>query len=411
MSHALKLFLRVMHARIYSKCEEKSGETQFGFIKGLGTREALFSIKLLIQKCYDQRQDVFVCFIDYQKAFDNVKHDILLNRLLEIGIDAKDIRIIQELYWNQTAEIRVNKNLSTDTFNVCKGVRQGCILSPILFNIYVEKIFQMALEGESGGIKINGVPINNIRYADDTAILAPTLEDLQQIINKIGDMGNRFGLKINAAKTKLMVIGRQPIINTALTVDGNIIERVPRFKYLGAMINERWDCDEEVKLRTNYAKSTFFKLKNFLLARSLPLTLRLRVVKCYIWPILLYGAETWSLKARTLNRIEAFEMWTLRRLLRVPWTAHATNEEVLRTAGYEREMLNIVKERKVSYLGHILRGDKYYIPKLILQGKIEGRRGPGRKQHSWLRNIRDWCNISDAATIFRRAENGTLHIV
>ena len=99
-----------------------------------------------------------------------------------------------------------------------------------------------------------------------------------------------------------------------------------------------------------------------------------------------------------------------RRLFRVPWTAHATNEEVLRTAGYEREMLNIVKERKVSYLGHILRGDKYYIPKLILQGKIEGRRGPGRKQHSWLRNIRDWCNISDAATIFRRAENGTLHI-
>lgn len=269
----------------------------------------------------------------------------------------------------------------------------------------------MALEEESRGIKVNGIPIDNIRYADDTAILAPTIVDLQHMIDRIDAIGKQFGLTINATKTKLMVIGRQPTINSVLTIDGNIIERVSRFKYLGAMINERWDCDEEVKLRINYAKTTFFKLKNFLLARSLPLTLRLRVIKCYIWPILLYGVETWSLNVGTMNRIEAFEMWVLRRLLRIPWTAHTTNEEVLRTAGCERELLNIVKERKISYLGHILRGSKYHIPKLILQGKIEGRRGPGRKQHSWLRNIRDWCGIRDVATIFRRAENRTLHMI
>ncbi|ENN78857.1 hypothetical protein YQE_04688, partial [Dendroctonus ponderosae] len=189
----------------------------------------------------------------------------------------------------------------------------------------------------------------------DVCMLHRNLEDLQQIMDRIEAMGKSYDLKINATKAKLMVIGRQPIINTALTVDGNIIERVSRLKYLGAMINERWDCDEEVKLRTNYARTTICKHKNFLLTRSLPLALRLRVVKCYIWSILLYGAETWSLKARTLNRIEAFEMWTLRRLLRVPWTAHATNKEILRTAGCEREILNIVKERKVFYLGHILR--------------------------------------------------------
>ena len=87
-----------------------------------------------------------------------------------------------------------------------------------------------------------------------------------------------------------------------------------------------------------------------------------------------------------------------------------SNDQVLLRAGVERELLGIVKQRKTSYLGHILRGDRYSIPKLTIQGKIEGRRGPGRKQHSWLRNIRDWCGVPDAESIFRQAKNNTLVI-
>lgn len=410
MSHALKAFLRVIHSRIYRKCEEMSGDTQFGFIKGLGTREALFSVKLLVQKCYDQRQDVFICFIDYQRAFDNVKHEPLMERLQEIGVDGKDIRIIKELYWQQSAEIRIDGDRTTETFSVLKGVRQGCVLSPILFNIYVEKIFQMALESETRGIKVNGIPINNIRYADDTAILANNLEDLQILLNKLNECGEQFGLHINVAKTKMMVISRHQY-NTHLNINGENIERVTNFTYLGASLNELWDCDEEVKRRIGRAKTTFFKLKNLLLHRNMPLHTRIRVIQSYVWPVMLYGAETWSLKVKSINRIEAFEMWTLRRLLRIPWTEHATNDEVLRRARVDRQLMDTVKQRKVSYLGHILRGRQYSIPRLILQGKIEGRRGPGRKQHSWLRNIRNWSGIPDAATIFRRAEEGTLVIL
>ena len=387
-----------------------SGETQFGFIKGLGTREALFSMKLLVQKCYDQRQNVFICFIDYQKAFDNVKHDLLISRLREIGIDDKDVRIIKQLYFGQSAEIRIRRDLLTQEFNIAKGVRQGGVLSPMLFNIYVEKIFQIALEGVDTGIKINGKPINNIRYADDTAILANNLEDLQDILDRVTEVGEQFGLSINITKTKMMIISRQEFNNINLTINGEAIERVAKFKYLGATLNEKWDCDEEVKIRIGTAKTTYLKMKNILLQRTLPVCLRLRVIKCYIWPILLYGVETWSLKVRTLKRIEAFEMWTLRRMLRISWTEHITNDDVLLRAGVERELLNIVKQRKTSYLGHILRGSRYFIPKLIVQGKIEGRRGPGRKQHSWLRNIREWCGIPDAGSIFRHAENNTLVI-
>lgn len=257
---------------------------------------------------------------------------------------------------------------------------------------------------------MNGIPINNLRYADDTAILADNIEDLQATINAINTIGKDFGLDVNISKTKLMIVSRQPHENAHLYIDNMQIERVNKFKYLGTTLNDKWDNDDEVKIRVAIARSTFVRFNTYLLRQEIPMNLRLRVVKCYIWPILLYGAETWSLKAKSLNRIEAFEMWILRRLLKIPWVDHVSNEQVLQRARTHRQLLDIVKERKTSYLGHILRGPRYILLKTILMGKIEGKRGPGRKQHSWLRNIRNWCNIADAATIFRRAEEGTLHI-
>lgn len=97
-------------------------------------------MRLLVQKCYDQCKDVFMCF-DYPKAFDSVRHDLLMALLKKIGLDGKDIRIIRRLYWDQTAELRIGGTLTTDRIRVCKGVQQSCIFSSLLFNIYVEKIF------------------------------------------------------------------------------------------------------------------------------------------------------------------------------------------------------------------------------------------------------------------------------
>nr|CAH7723606.1 unnamed protein product [Callosobruchus chinensis] len=131
------------------------------------------------------------------------------------------------------------------------------------------------------------------------------------------------------------------------------------------------------------------------------------MVKCYVWSVLLYGAEAWTLKAAAINRIEAFEMRTLRRMLKVSWTEHVRNDYVLRMAGLEdRELFEHIKKRKISYLGHIIRGKRYEFQRLILQGKIEGkRRGIGRKTLSWLRNIRQWTRISDLQSIQEAARN------
>ena len=109
MSHLLKLFLKIIHRRIYKLCEEQIAPTQFGFRNAVGTREALFSIQVLFQRCRDMNYDIYACFIDYQKAFDRVQHYKMIEVLKNVGIDDKDLRIISNLYWNQTAVVRNRK--------------------------------------------------------------------------------------------------------------------------------------------------------------------------------------------------------------------------------------------------------------------------------------------------------------
>uniref|UniRef100_A0A8D8S118 Craniofacial development protein 2 n=1 Tax=Cacopsylla melanoneura TaxID=428564 RepID=A0A8D8S118_9HEMI len=186
MSHLLKVFLKIIHRRIYKLCEEQIAPNQFGFVNAVGTREALFSVQVLFQRCRDVNKDVFLCLIDYQKAFDRVKHDKMVEVLKKIGISERDIQIIVNLYWNQTAVLRVDGE-HTEAVKILRGVRQGCILSPILFNIYSEYIFRESLDEMEEGIPINGVKLNNIRYADDTIVFADSIQALQALMDSIVD--------------------------------------------------------------------------------------------------------------------------------------------------------------------------------------------------------------------------------
>nr|CAH7767443.1 unnamed protein product [Callosobruchus chinensis] len=131
------------------------------------------------------------------------------------------------------------------------------------------------------------------------------------------------------------------------------------------------------------------------------------MVKGYVWSVLLYGAEAWTLKAAAINLIEAFEMWTLIRMLKISRTEHVRNDDVLRMAELEdRELFKHIRKRKISYLGHIIRGERYEFQRMMLQGKIEGgRRGIGRKKLSWLRSICQWMGISDFQSIQEAARN------
>ena len=141
MSHTLKLLLTIINRRIENRIDPTLSQTQFGFRGKKGTRGAVTLFKILIQRALEVNRKIYVCFVDYKKALDRVEHCKLVN-MLENYADEEDVRLIRNLYWEQKARIKIGYSSSEDTCSIQRGVRQGCLLSPRLFNLYAEQIMQ-----------------------------------------------------------------------------------------------------------------------------------------------------------------------------------------------------------------------------------------------------------------------------
>jgi hypothetical protein len=215
---------------------------------------------------------------------------------------------------------------------------------------------------------------------------------------------SKYGLNLNVKKTKVMIVSKNPSANLRISVNGAGLERVQSYKYLGCMVNERWDHSQEIKCRIEQARGVFIKMQDILTNKDLSLDLKMRIVRCYVFPVLLYGMEAWTLTNATERRLQAFELWVYRKILKIHWTDRVQNEVVLRRMKKGLELLDNIKTRKLQYFGHIMRGEKYRLLQLIIQGKIKGRRGPGRRRISWLRNLRQWYGRS-TTSLFRAAVN------
>ena len=377
MSQVTKLLLKIVMDRMQGKIEAELDDAQSGFRQGKGTREGLLNLRLICERHLEVQKYVYICFLDYEKAFDRVRHEPLMQCLSEIGVDGKDIKIIRNLYWDQTASVRIMNELSEE-IRIQRGVRQGCVASPTLFNSYTEKMFRHIINMK--GVNVGGTNYNNLRYADDTALLAGNEKELSELICKINEVGKQFGMNIK--KTKTMVVSKKrnsPKINIA--IDGEQIEQVASYVYLGSLITDDGRCEKEIKRRIMIARSTFTNMRTLLSCRGINLKTRLRAIKCYIWPTLFYGAETWTTTKSLLSRLDAFEMWVYRRVLKISWTEKITNQEVLIRMGTGREIVRQFKTRKLQYLGHLIRHNTSQIQ--LIEGKIEGRRSRGRPRNTW----------------------------
>ena len=374
MSQITKILLRIILKRIRTKLRTQISDQQFGFVPGKGTSNALFALRVLTENVLEVQKDIFVCFVDYEKAFDKVKHANLFNMLNEAGIDGKDMRLMRNLYWKQKATVRVGDEESP-SLEIRRGVRQGCVLSPELFNLYSEVIMRDLLEMD--GIKAGGRNINNIRYADDTVLITDSEEKLQDLVPALVRASGEHGLKLNVSKTKVMVISKADNdISANVEVGGVVLEQVQRYKYLGSVVTKDGRSVEEIKTRIAIAKNAFNKVKHIVTNRSISISLRRRFIKSYVWSTMLYGCEAWTINKDMEKRIEAAEMWFFRRMLKISWTDRVSNDVVLHRAGTKREIMKFIRQRQLRFLGHVMRSQQ--LENVCMTGRIEGQRGRGR---------------------------------
>ena len=200
-------------------------DVQAGFRKDRGTRDQIANICWIIEKAREFQKSIYFCFIDYAKAFDCVDHNKLWKILKEMGIPDHLTCLLRNLDAGQEATVRTGHG-TTGWFQTGKGVCQGCILSPCLFNLHAEYIMRNAgLEEAQAGIKIARRNINNLRYADDTILMAEIEEELKSLLMKLKEETEKVGLKLNIQKTKIMTSG--PF--TTWQIEGERVETVTDF--------------------------------------------------------------------------------------------------------------------------------------------------------------------------------------
>jgi len=185
---------------------------------------------------------------------------------------------------------------------------------------------------------MGGQIIHPVKYADDLVLLAKEEKVLQDMIDKLIEIARWYGVGINVKKTKVMRISRQPF-PVKIMINQKQLENVESFKYLGSILTNDGRRTCEIKCRIAMAKAAFNK-KRTLFTNTLDLELRKKLVKCYVWNIALYGAETWTLRAVDQKYLESFEMWCWRRMEKISWTDHVRNEDVLLRVKEQRNILH-----------------------------------------------------------------------
>ena len=206
------------------------------------------------------------------------------------------------------------------------------------------------LEEAQAGIKIARRNINNLKYADDTTLMAESEEELKSLLMKVKEESEKVGLKCNIHKMKIMAPG--PI--TSWQLNGETMEAVTDFILLGSKMTADGDFSHEIKRHSLLGSKTMTNLVQILKSRDITLQTKVHVVKAMIFLVVIYGCESWTTKKAEYQRIDAFKLWCWRRLLRVPWTARRSNQSILKEISPEYSLEGLMLKLKLQYFGHLM---------------------------------------------------------
>ena len=245
------------------------------------------------------------------------------------------------------------------------------------------------LDEAQAGIKIARRNINNLRYAEDTTLVVESEEQLKSLLMKVKEESEKVGLKLNIQKTKIMASG--PI--TSWQIDRETVGTVTDFIFLGSKITADGDCSREINRYLLLERKAMTNLDSISKSRNITLPTKVHLVKAMVFPVAMYGYESWTVKKAEHQRIHAFELWYWRRLSRVPWTARRSNQSILKEISPGCSLEGLMLKLKLQNLGHLI-GRTDSLEKTLMLGKTEGRRRRGRQRMRWLDGITNSVDLS-----------------
>ena len=319
MSCLGKLFLTILNNRLSHlvKVNKILSEKQLGFVTGNRTSDAHIIINNLVRKyCHKNGSKIYSCFVDFSKAFDTIPRDILLTKLRNYGITGKFFNIIKDIYEKDKSCVKIG-NQYTRAFDVNQGVRQGCVLSPLLFNIFIADL-AIKLDMVEGKVKVNNMEISSIFWADDIVMFSESENGLRTMIKVLEEYVMENKLKVNVDKTKVMIFNKTGrLMKRIYHINGTQLENVRSYKYLGFLLTPSGEINSGLQDLRERALKAFMTLKNRLgLSFNQDVETTLVLVDAMIKPILLYNSDFWGcMKLPKNNPIENLHMSICKQLL------------------------------------------------------------------------------------------------
>ena len=380
LSHVGKIYTRILEKRLRACVEGILNDSQYGFRPGRGTTDAVFVVKMILEKSWEWGADKYALFIDLEKAFDRVDRENLWQVLRDphYNIPTKLLRVIKSIYAESKSKV-TTQGIESDWFDIKSGVRQGDVLSPLLFIIFMDKCLRDIRTG-----------INNeetVMYADDVVVFADTVDDIRNVANRwsLGMKAN--GMKVNTkkGKTEFLVVSRSPQQHD-IYMDQNKINQTENYCHLGVNVGESNVQEVEINNRIAKYNSNIGMLYPLLKDKNIPRECKVIVYKSILKPILLYGSENWSLTTKTESKLQAAEMRMLRLIKGVTRRDRIRNVNI-REEFQIRPLLEEIESNKLRWFGHVKRMDTEKKPRKFLEWRPTGKRPTGRPRRRWIEGV------------------------
>ena len=378
-----KVLSRVILARIKDNIDRKLRQNQAGFRPQRSCIDQIAALRIIVEQSVEWNSPLYMVFIDFMKAFDSLDREVMWELLKHYGVPQKLINIILALYDNCQCSV-IHKGKLSPAFSVKTGVKQGCILSPIIFTLAIDWIMRQSTQGRNGLQWTPTTQLHDLDFADDIVLLTQAFKHMQEKMDSIQQESAKHGLTINIEKTKSLRICHKH--DTPVKVADTEVEDVHTFKYLGSLISQTGGAEEDVEARIRKARTAFTMLNPVWKSTIIRRKTKLKFYNSNVKSVLLYGSETWLMTDKLRSRLQVFVNRSLRKVMNIFWPEWITNKDLWSIAN-QKPIDEEIRRRRWKWLGHTLRKDHGNITRQSLTWNPTGKRGRGRPKMTWRRTV------------------------